>query len=247
MRKSAPVIAPLAAKDKIILPLDVSEEAAALDLVGRLGDAITFYKIGLELFTRIGPTGVQRIRAAMHQQHGSGARLFLDLKFHDIPNTVASAVRSAAALDVDLLTVHLSGGRAMLEAAAAAVTGRTLLLGVSVLTSLDDAGLRETGVADGAAAQVMRLVALGLSCGLRGFVVSPHEVAALRVEFGADLVLVTPGVRPTWASGDDQRRIMTPGEAMRAGADYLVIGRPIAGHRDPRAAAERVAAELAGA
>ena len=240
------MIIPAHSKDKIIVPLDFPSEAAALRMVDQLGDAVTFYKVGLELFIRCGPEAVGRIRAAIKAANGDRGCLFLDLKLHDIPNTVAGAVRSASALEADMLTVHLSGGRAMLRAAAAETPAGTLLLGVSVMTSIDEATLRETGVADPVATQVLRLARLGSECGLRGVVASPHEIAVLRAEFGRMLTIVTPGVRPTWASGDDQRRVMTPGEAVRAGADYLVIGRPITAHRDPREAAQRIAEEMAG-
>ena len=237
---------PAHSKDKIIVPLDFSSEAAALRMIEQLGDAVTFYKVGLELFVRCGPEAVGRIRAAIKAVNGDHGRLFLDLKLHDIPNTVAGAVRSAAVLAADMLTIHLFGGRAMVRAAAAETPAGTLLLGVSVMTSIDEATLRETGVADQVDTQVLRLARLGCECGVRGIVASPHEIASLRAEFGRAMTIVTPGVRPTWASGDDQRRVMTPGEAVRAGADYLVIGRPITASSDPRAAARRVAEEMAG-
>ena len=238
---------PTHSKHKIIVPLDFSSEAEALRMIERLGDAVTFYKVGLELFIRCGPEGVRRIRTAIRADGGDQGRLFLDLKLHDIPNTVAGAVRSVAALEVDMLTVHLSGGRAMLRAAAAEIPANTLLLGVSVLTSIDEAGLRETGVTDPVETQVIRLARLACESGLRGVVASPHEIARLRAEFGRSLTVVTPGVRPAWAGGDDQRRVMTPGDAVQAGADYLVIGRPITGHGDPRGAAQRIAEEMAQA
>ena len=238
---------PAHAKDKIIVPLDVPDEAAALRMIERLGDAAAFYKVGLELFSRGGPDAVRRIRAAIKTVNGGRGRLFLDLKFHDIPNTVAGAVRSAAGLEVDMLTVHLCGGGAMLRAASAQTPGGTLLLGVSVLTSIDEATLRETGVPDPVPAQVRRLARLGFASGLRGVVASPREIAMLRADFGASLTIVTPGVRPAWAGSDDQRRTMTPSEAVRAGADYLVIGRPITASGEPRAAAQRIAEEMASA
>ena len=240
-------MSPAHAKDKIIVPLDFPSEADALRMIGQLGGAVTFYKVGLELFVRCGPEAVRRIREAIKAANGERGRLFLDLKFHDIPNTVAGAVRSAAVLEADMLTVHLSGGRAMVRAAAAETPAGTLLLGVSVMTSIDEATLRETGVADPVDVQVLRLARLGAQCGVRGVVASPHEIAGLRAEFGRAMTIVTPGVRPLWAGGDDQRRVMTPGEAVRAGADYLVIGRPITGSGDPRAAAQRVAEEMAAA
>ncbi len=234
---------PRPAKDKIILPLDVPDEAAALRLVAQLDGVVSFYKVGLELFTRCGPGIVEKIRAVAPQ-----ARIFLDLKLHDIPNTVAGAVRSAVALDLDFLTVHLSGGAAMLRAAAEEVRGKLSLLGVSVLTSSDGSTLREIGVASGVAEQVIRLATLGEAAGLRGVVASPLEIDALRARFGPDLTIVVPGVRPVdgTAPADDQRRVMTPRQAVEAGADYLVIGRPITAQPDPRAAAEQIAREMSG-
>ena len=232
------------AKDKIILPLDVPDEAAALRLVESLAGAVSFFKVGLELFTRCGPGVIGRIKQA-----APGARIFLDLKLHDIPNTVAGAVRAAGALDVEFLTVHLCGGAAMLRAAASEAGGKLLLLGVSVLTSSDEGTLRETGVTSGVTDQVLRLAALGATSGLRGVVASPHEIGDLRARFGASLTIVVPGVRPlsSAASPDDQRRVMTPRQALEAGADYLVIGRPITAQADPRAAAERIIGEMSAA
>ena len=235
------------AKDKIILPLDVPDEAAALRLVGLLAGKVGFYKVGLELFTRCGPAIIDRIKAAAHEANGEAGRIFLDLKLHDIPNTVAGAVRAAAALDVDMLTVHLSGGGPMLRAASAA-GGSLLLLGVSVLTSTDEATLHETGVPGALDEQVTRLAQLGVASGLRGVVASPHEIRPLRARFGAGLTLVIPGVRPAWVGGaDDQRRVMTPREAVEAGADFIVVGRPITAQPDPAAAAARIIDEIAGA
>ncbi len=229
------------AKDKIILPLDVPDEASALRLVESLAGTLSFYKVGLELFTRCGPGVIARIKNA-----APGGRIFLDLKLHDIPNTVAGAVRAAAALDVEFLTVHLCGGAAMLRAAAAEAGSKLRLLGVSVLTSSDEQTLHETGVAGGVAEQVLRLAALGAAGGLRGVVASPHEIAVLRSRFGADLTIVVPGVRllSAAAAPDDQRRVMTPRQALDAGADYLVIGRPITAQPNPRAAAEQIIREM---
>lgn len=235
----------LAAKGKIIVPLDVAGVAEAVRLVRELAGIITFYKVGLELFTRCGPGVVEEVRAAA----GGGCRIFLDLKLHDIPNTVRHAVRAAAALGVDLLTVHLAGGGAMLRAAASEATGNLRLLGVSVLTSSDEATLRETGVEGSVEAQVLRLASLGFEGGLRGVVASPLEIQALRTRFGAELTIVTPGVRPASAGGaaDDQRRVLTPGQAVRAGADFLVIGRPITAQSHPRAAAQAIVDEILAA
>ena len=238
---------PANAKDKIIVPLDFPSEAAARRMIEQLGDAVTFYKVGLELFIRGGPDAVRRIRAAIKAASGGHGRLFLDLKLHDIPNTVAGAVRSASVLEADMLTIHLGGGRAMVRAAAAETPAGTLLLGVSVMTSIDEETLRETGVPDRVDTQVLRLARLAHQCGVRGIVASPHEIGILRAEFGHAVTIVTPGVRPAWAASDDQQRVMTPVEAVRAGADYLVIGRPITASHDPREAAQRIADEMAGA
>ncbi len=230
---------PRLAKDKIILPLDVADEAAAVRLVERLAGTVSFFKVGLELFTRCGPRIIDRVREA-----GGAPRIFLDLKLHDIPNTVAGAVRAAAALEVDFLTVHLAGGAAMLRAATDAAGEKTLILGVSVLTSSDAATLKETGVDGTVEEQVLRLAALGYANGVRGIVASAHEARPLRTRFGPELTLVVPGVRPAAGTADDQRRVMTPREALAAGADYLVIGRPITAQPDPRAAAEAIVRDL---
>ena len=209
-------------------------------LVRQLRGHVGFFKIGLELFTVCGPGVVAKARSE------GEARIFLDLKFHDIPNTVAGAVRSASALGVDLLTVHLAGGQVMLAAASAVVGPGTTLLGVSVLTSSSVETQRETGADPDIGAQVRRLVTLGLQHGIRGFVASGHEVENLRRAFGRDILLVIPGVRPAWSvKADDQSRVMTPEKAVAAGADFLVIGRPITGAADPAEAADRIAAELA--
>ena len=216
--------------------------AEAVRLVRQLSGVINFYKIGLELFTRCGPGIISEVRAAAE----GPCRIFLDLKLHDIPNTVRHAVRAAAALKIDLLTVHLSGGGAMLRAAADEAGDNLLLLGVSVLTSSDEATLRETGVAGSVEGQVLRLAALGVESGLRGVVASPLEIGALRGRFGDDLTIVTPGVRPASANAvpDDQRRVLTPGEAVKAGADFLVIGRPITAQPDPGLAAQAIVEEI---
>ena len=237
---------PASAKDKIILPLDVADAESALRLVAAVGDTVGFFKIGLELFTRCGPAVVWQVRAAA-KQAGSPGAIFLDLKLHDIPNTVGGAVRAAAAWEVNMLTVHLSGGGAMLRAAAAAAPANLLLLGVSVLTSSDAVTLRETGIVDEVDTQVLRLAQLGWENGIRGIVASPLETSALRRVHGDNLTIVTPGVRPDWSEigQDDQRRVLTPGQAIRAGADHLVIGRPITQAADPRAAARRIAQEIA--
>jgi orotidine-5'-phosphate decarboxylase len=198
-------------------------------------------KLGLEFFGGNGPDGVRRIA-------GLGLPVFLDLKFHDIPNTVAGAVRAVAGLGTAIVNVHASGGPAMLSAAAEAAAeqgaDRPLVVAVTVLTSLDDDDLATLGQAAPAAAQVERLARLAQSCGLDGVVCSSAEIAALRAACGNGFRLIVPGIRPAWAGAGDQKRIMTPREARDLGADVLVIGRPITGADDPAAAAARIADEL---
>ncbi len=224
-------------KNPLIVALDVPDQDSALRLVERLGEAARFYKIGLQLFTRCGPGVVEAIK-------GRGAKVFLDLKFHDIPNTVRHSVESACALGVELLTIHLSGGGAMIRAAAEAAGGGAQVLGVTVLTSSNRETLRETGTEAAVEDQVLRLARLAVENGVRGIVASPLEVTLLRQVFGTGLTIVTPGVRPEWAEGNDQQRTLTPKAAMQAGADYLVIGRPITTQANPREAAERILGEL---
>ena len=245
--------APLALRQRLIVALDVGGERPALRMAEALAGTAGFFKVGLELFVSAGPGIVGRVRAAAGPDMG----IFLDLKFHDIPNTVERATRAAAGLGVELLTVHLGGGTAMLRAAVRGAgtgvgegaAGAPLVLGVSVLTSSTVETLRETGVMEGVTveAQVTRLARLGTAAGVGGFVASPHEVAGLRREFGPGPRLVIPGVRPAGSEAGDQRRTMTPAEALAAGADHLVIGRPITGDPDPRAAAERILEEMAAA
>lgn len=226
---------------RVIVALDMADAALAARLLNRLDGLARFYKVGSQLFTAAGPEIVRAVRAR-------GAEVFLDLKFHDIPTTVAGAVRSAATLDVAMLTVHAAGGRTMLGAAveAAARDGgrRPKLLAVTVLTSLSAMAAREeAGVARPLPEQVLHLARLAKTAGLDGAVASPQEVRALREALGKGFLLVTPGIRPTWAARDDQVRVLAPREALEAGADYLVVGRPIAAAPDPRAALERLLAE----
>jgi len=224
-------------RERIIVALDVPDNGSALDLVGDLKEQISFFKIGLQLYTAAGPEIVRAVSAA-------GARVFLDLKLHDIPNTVAKAVESAGKLGVAMLTLHLSGGRRMIEAAVQAAPPDLLLLGVTVLTSSDEETLRETGVAGAVEAQALRLAELGAAAGIGGLVASPHEVRALRSSAAGELVIVTPGVRPAWSAAGDQKRFTTPREAVENGADYLVIGRPITADPNPAEAARRIIDEL---
>ena len=219
---------------KIIVALDVPTQKAALALVEHLRPEISFFKIGLQLYTAAGPEVVRTVAA-------SGAKVFLDLKLHDIPNTVASAVESAGAFGVQMLTIHLSGGSAMVAAAVRSRREGMALLGVTVLTSIDAASLLETGVADPVEDQVLRLARLGTAAGIDGIVASPQEVKRLRSQLGEKIVLVIPGIRPAGSELGDQKRTMTPREAFAAGADYLVIGRPITAHPNPK---EAVAALL---
>ncbi|MBL6766033.1 MAG: orotidine-5'-phosphate decarboxylase [Verrucomicrobiae bacterium] len=229
----------------IIAALDVSDADEALRLAERLAGAVGAVKIGKELFVTAGPDIVRRVRA-------TGAAVFLDLKFHDIPNTVAKAVAAATRLDVQMLTIHTSGGADMMGAAekaaqdAAAESGleAPLVLGVTVLTSMDAEDLAGVGVHAEPAAQVERLARLAADSGLRGLVCSPLEIVRLREVLPRDVRLVTPGIRPADSSTQDQKRVMTPADAIRAGADWLVIGRPITQAADPRAAAEAILASL---
>jgi len=222
-------------ESRIIISLDFPELDQALDLVHRLDPARCRLKVGKELYTRGGPELVRQLIAA-------GFDVFLDLKFHDIPATVAGACKAAADLDVWMLNVHVAGGEQMLRAAREAVIGcprPPLLIGVTVLTSLDDADLRRVGVDKPAAVQVLHLARLAAACKLDGVVCSAQEAAALRKEHGRGFLLVTPGIRPVGTAVDDQQRTMTPEAAIRAGSDYLVIGRPITRAPDPvRALAE---------
>ncbi len=232
-------------ENPIIVALDVPSLEAALSLAAQLAPVAGAFKIGKELFTRAGPEVVHRLRA-------TGAPVFLDLKFHDIPHTVAKAVEAAVQLDVQMLTVHASGGSAMLQAAerAAVESARKsnrpppLVLGVTVLTSLDQADLEEIGVHSEVASQVERLARLAARAGLRGLVCSPREIAALRKILPAEMQLATPGIRPADGRPDDQKRTMTPAEALAAGANWLVIGRPICAAENPRAAVEKILASL---
>ncbi|HEV3410110.1 MAG TPA: orotidine-5'-phosphate decarboxylase [Chthoniobacterales bacterium] len=223
--------------ERIIVALDFADPGEALDVVSDLAGEVTIFKVGLQLYTAAGPEIVRAIQNAR-------AEVFLDLKLYDIPNTVARAVEAAAALGVRMLTVHLSGGRRMLAGAVASASPDLLLLGVSVLTSSDAETLRETGVQSEVEEQVVRLASLGAAAGIRGVVASPHEVRSLRREVSEKLIIVTPGVRPSWAVANDQKRVTTPREALDNGADYLVIGRPITAADDRREALRRIASEL---
>jgi len=224
-------------KDRIIVALDVPTKKEALELVEELEGQISFFKIGLQLYAAEGPGIVRAVSS-------TGRKVFLDLKLHDIPNTVARAVESAGRLGAQMLTVHLSGGSEMVRAATAARTNNMLLLGVTVLTSSTQETLREIGIASGVDDQVLRLAKLGVEAGIDGVVASPHEIKPLRREFDNKIKIVVPGIRPSGAEANDQKRTMSPRDAIDAGADYLVIGRPIIAHRNPREAVDKILEEL---
>jgi orotidine-5'-phosphate decarboxylase len=224
--------------DKIIVALDVATPEEALQLATKLRKHIARFKIGLQLYTAAGPDIV-------HQLVRTGAKVFLDLKLHDIPNTVSGAVASAAALNIEMLTIHLSGGEEMIRAAVDAAGGKLMILGVTVLTSQSTETLGKIGVTGGVSEQVSRLAQLGVGCGVGGLVASPQEAAALRSEIPSTVKIVTPGIRPAGAATGDHKIIATPSAAIAAGADYLVIGRPITADRNPAAAVERILSEFA--
>jgi len=232
-------------RNPILVALDVSSAAAALELAKQLAPVVGGFKIGSELFASAGPEVVARVRE-------TGRAVFLDLKFHDIPNTVAKAVAAATRMDVQMVTIHASGGLPMMRAAeeAAQQTARQagraapLVLGVTVLTSLNAVDLRDVGVAGSIGEQVERLADLAVQAGLRGLVCSPLEVAGLRQRLPAEVKLVTPGIRTGAEAADDQRRTLTAREAVSAGADWLVIGRPVYAAANPREAAETILKSL---
>jgi orotidine-5'-phosphate decarboxylase len=233
-------------RNPIIAALDVPTAEQALKLAEQIAPAVGAFKIGKELFVAAGPDIVRRVRA-------TGASVFLDLKFHDIPNTVAKAVAAATRLDVQMLTIHTSGGGEMMRAAEQAAQdtakslGQTapLVLGVTVLTSMDSHALSEIGCESNVGHHVERLASLAVASGLRGLVCSPLEITALRQILPAHIQLVTPGIRTGAEKADDQKRTLTPREAMQAGASWLVVGRPIYAAENPRAAAEKILSSLA--
>jgi len=228
-------------KERLIVALDVPGAAQAVDLVERLGGQVGMFKVGSQLFTSAGPDFTRGLTQR-------GARVFLDLKYHDIPNTVASAVGAAAGLGVSLLDVHALGGLAMMRAAVAALQGApTKLLAITVLTSHDEAALSQLGLSGGITACVRRLALLARDAGMDGVVASAHEVELIREACGRDFLIATPGIRPAGANLGDQVRVATPAAALRAGASYLVVGRPISEAADPAAAARAVVAEMESA
>lgn len=228
-----------AARERVIVALDVPDAQVAFRLVDQLGNLVQWFKVGLELYLAEGNALVRELKA-------HGYSVFLDLKLYDIPNTVAGAVRSAASLGADMLTLHASGGPAMLSAAreaALTVPGAPKLLAVSVLTSMDDSQMQAIGVPSRPAEQVLRLAKLASEAGISGLVASSEEIAALRRQFPA-FTLVIPGIRPAGSDAGDQKRIATPAAAIADGADYLVVGRPITQAKDPAAAASLILEEV---
>jgi orotidine-5'-phosphate decarboxylase len=224
-------------RDRLIVALDVSSAAAAQELVHRIGEAAGIYKVGLQLFTAEGPNLVRELVA-------SGRRVFLDLKLHDIPNTVSHAVKSAMELRVHMLTVHASGGAAMLRAATEAGGGRLNLLAVTVLTSRTDEDMQETGISGRVTDQALRMAALARNAGCQGVVSSPRETLAIRKSLGEGFAIVTPGVRPAGTESNDQQRTATPSQAIANGASHIVVGRPITHAAEPAQSARAIIAEM---
>jgi len=227
-------------RDRLIVALDVSSATQARQIVQSIGESASTYKIGKQLFTAEGPQIVRDLVS-------SGRKVFLDLKFHDIPNTVAASVGEAAKLGVTMLTVHASGGSKMLKAAAEAAAqspAQPVVLAVTVLTSLSDADLAELGISGSVQTQVLRLGSLARAAGCGGLVASAKEAAELRRELGQDFAIVTPGVRPSGTAAGDQARVLTPKEAIAAGATYLVVGRPILEAASPAQAAAAIVSEI---
>ena len=233
-------------EEKLIVALDYEEEAPALELVRRLEGRVKIFKVGSQLFTARGAGIIEKIRAG-------GSEVFLDMKFHDIPNTVAGAVASASSLGVFMLTMHATGGPEMLQRARAAAEKasgsgrRPLLLAITVLTSMNAETFARIGFKRDIKESVLALAEMARESGMDGVVSSPEETAALRARLGAEFTLVTPGIRPQGSEVGDQKRIATPGKAIAAGADYLVVGRPITAASDPVKACEGILAEIKGA
>lgn len=227
-------------RQHLIVALDVPTAAAARSIVAAVGDSAFTYKVGMQLYTAEGPQVVRDLVA-------SGRKVFLDLKYHDIPNTVATAVREAARLGVTMLTVHSAGGGKMLHAAtdaARAGNPRLMVLGVTVLTSMDEENLAEVGVRSRVADQVLRLAALALANGCQGIVASAREASLLRRELGYEFAIVAPGIRPAGSDHADQARVVTPAEAIAAGASHIVVGRPITAAADPAGEAKAILEQM---
>jgi orotidine-5'-phosphate decarboxylase len=227
-------------RQRLIVALDVSSAAAAHKIVAAVGDSASCYKVGMQLYTAEGPRVVRDLIA-------SGRRVFLDLKYHDIPNTVAAAVREAAGLGVSMLTIHASGGGKMMRAAteaAGSTNAAVMILAVTVLTSLDDTDLDKLGIHGRVQDQVLRLSALALANGCHGVVASAREASALRSDLEGDFAIVTPGVRPVGSEPGDQARVVTPAEAISAGATHIVVGRPITAAADPASEARAILGQI---
>ena len=228
------------ATEKLIVALDVKSLAEAKEMVKKLSPAVRIFKVGMGLFTLCGPDAVTLV-------HDSGSKVFLDLKFHDIPNTVAHAIRSAAKLGVFMVNIHALGGSEMMMRAveAARESGKKpKLLGVTVLTSMDQSSIGEVGIERKIEEEVVSLARLGKESGLDGVVASPNETGLIRKNLGKDFIIVTPGIRPAGAEKGDQKRVMTPKEAVKAGADYIVVGRPVIETKDPLEAAKKIIKEM---
>jgi orotidine-5'-phosphate decarboxylase len=228
-------------RQRLIVALDVSTAAAARKIVAAVGDSALTYKVGMQLYTAEGPQVVRDLVAA-------GRHVFLDLKYHDIPNTVGAAVAEAARLGVSMLTVHASGSGRMLQAAVEAAKTRPelMVLAVTVLTSMDEQDVEKIGMRGSLAESVVRLATIALAHGCQGIVTSAREAATVRTELGEDFAIVTPGVRPAGSSVGDQVRVVTPAEAITAGASHIVVGRPVTEAADPAAAARAILAEISG-
>lgn len=233
--------------ERLIVALDVPGLKDAEVLLESLGSSVRYYKVGSQLFTSCGPKIVELIK-------NKGHKVFLDLKYHDIPNTVAKAAQAACELGVDMFNMHAMGGFSMMETATAAVTNsassdkkqKPVMLGVTVLTSMDEATFQDVLGTPGRSIeeQVLHLARLSQSAGLDGVVASPHEIAMLRKNLGSEFVILTPGIRPSDSSSDDQKRFLTPAQAIKTGADYLVVGRPVTAAKDPAAAADAIMKEI---
>jgi len=227
-------------RERLIVALDVPHARRAQELVTALGDSASFFKVGLQLYAAEGPRVVRDLVE-------SGRKVFLDLKFHDIPNTVAEAVKVAAGLGAAMISVHAAGGQRMLQAAAQAAAScpaRPMVVAVTVLTSLEDGDMQKLGISGRTLDQVVRLARVAQTAGCGGVVASARETRELRARLGSELTIVVPGVRPAGAAHDDQARVESPREAIAAGATHIVVGRPVTGARDPRAAAQAILREI---